>query len=322
MSLNDNVGVVYDARFLRHVPGNTGCVEVPARLEAIVDSLRSQGLWDRLQPIDITPASPRQLTWAHTREYVESVQQECRDGLTTISQGDTDVCGASFEVAALAAGGCMSAVREVMAGKVRSAICLVRPPGHHATADRGMGFCLFNNAALAAQQARRVGKARRVLILDWDLHHANGTQEIFYEDPGVFLCSLHQDGEYPMPERQIGYARESGQGAGEGMNLNCPLPPGAGDAAALNALNERLVPAMQAYQPELVIVSCGLDCLKGDPLGRLEITIDGLAAMTRVARDIADEYAQGRLVSILEGGYNFALIGPAMCAHVQALMER
>jgi acetoin utilization deacetylase AcuC-like enzyme len=296
-------------------------MEVPRRLEVIVESLRQQGLWETLTPVAFSRATPRQLCWVHTREYVQAVAQQCREGRATLTTGDTDICPESFDVAALAAGGCMAAVKEVMTGQLRSAFCLVRPPGHHATSGRGMGFCIFNNTALAAEQARRVHKAHRVLILDWDLHHGNGTQEIFYEDGGVFFCSLHQDGEYPMPEEQTGHRRETGAGQGEGTNLNCPLPPGSGDEQALAELHDRLLPAMRDYRPEIVIVSCGFDCRKDDPLGKLELTDEGIVEMTRVAQRIANEYAGGRIVSIIEGGYNLSTLGPAACAHVRELQS-
>jgi acetoin utilization deacetylase AcuC-like enzyme len=320
MSLQGIIGVAYHDDFLLHSPHGSSCIETPARLEAIVASLRASGLWDRLAPIAFTAATLRQLTSVHERQYVELVQQQCRQGLPRLSTGDTDICPASFDVAALAAGACIAATDQVMGGRLRSALCLVRPPGHHATASRGMGFCIFNNAALAAQEARRVHRARRVLILDWDLHHGNGTQEIFYEDSGVFYCSLHQDGEYPMPEEQSGYRHEAGSGKGQGANLNIPLAPGAGDKKALEAINELLVPAMREYKPELVVISCGVDCCKGDPLGKLELSNEGIAEMTRIARRIAEDYAGGRVVSVLEGGYNLSNIGPAMCEHVKALM--
>lgn len=252
----------------------------------------------------------------HTPEYVELVQREVAAGRAELSTGDTHVCPASYEVALRAAGGAVAAVEAVLAGRARNAFCALRPPGHHASASRGMGFCVFNNAAIAARYAQSRG-IRRVLIVDWDIHHGNGTQEIFYEDPGVFYFSTHLDGLYPMPSEGLGHASEHGAGEGEGANLNVPLPGGTGDDDMLRVFGEQLVPAGRQFQAELAIISAGFDSRAGDPLGAFAITDEGFAKLTRVVMSLVPP---GHVVSVLEGGYEPAGLASAAAAHVRALM--
>jgi acetoin utilization deacetylase AcuC-like enzyme len=201
---------------------------------------------------------------------------------------------------------------------VRNAFAAVRPPGHHATADAGMGFCVFNNVAIGARYAQRRHGLARVLIVDWDVHHGNGTQAIFYDDPSVFYFSIHQRPHYPG----TGRANQTGTGAGQGFTLNCPLAAGSGGREARAAFLDRLVPAMRDFRPELVLVSAGFDARVGDPLGGLVLTDDDFADLTGIAMDIAAEYAGGRLVAALEGGYNLPGLAAAAGAHVRRLTQR
>jgi acetoin utilization deacetylase AcuC-like enzyme len=301
-----------------------GHPESPRRLVAVLEGLQAAGLTDRLVPIEPAPAGQEDLRLVHQDRYIALVRQEVLSGrrvLSTDPTGETGICPRSWEVALLAAGGAMAAVKAVCSGQVRSAFCAVRPPGHHATPSAGMGFCIFNNAAIAARHARNRCGVGKVLIVDWDLHHGNGTQEAFYEDPTVFYFSIHQRGQYPMLFTGQGHAGETGAGAGKGTNLNCPLPGGSGDREFLAVFADLLVPAAEKFRPELVIISAGFDCREGDPLGRLAVTDEGFARMTDLVKSIAADSAGGRIVSVLEGGYDLAGLGSAAAAHVRALME-
>jgi acetoin utilization deacetylase AcuC-like enzyme len=203
-----------------------------------------------------------------------------------------------------------------MAGLSKTAFALVRPPGHHANAAAGRGFCVLNNVAVAARYAQRRLGVQRVLIVDWDVHHGNGTQEIFYGDGSVFFFSTHQSPWYPG----TGRASETGEGEGIGATLNCPLPAGSGRTEVFACFEKKLVPAMQKFRPELVLISAGFDSRKGDPLGRFELEDADFADLTRLVREIADKSAEGRVVSLLEGGYSLEGLAAGVSAHVRALL--
>jgi acetoin utilization deacetylase AcuC-like enzyme len=209
----------------------------------------------------------------------------------------------------------MSAVDLVLRGEAANVFCIVRPPGHHATANRGMGFCLFNNVAIAARYAQKMYGCERVLIADWDVHHGNGTQDIFYQDPSVFFFSTHQSPWYPG----TGDADEIGEGRGEGSTMNLPLPAGSGRAEVLGGLRERLLPAMKTFRPDLVLISAGFDSRAGDPLGHFRLSDGDFSDLTLVLREIADDSAGGRVISVLEGGYSLEGLTKAVAAHVEAL---
>src|SRR5262249_35470760 len=202
-----------------------------------------------------------------------------------------------------------------MTGKVKNAFAAVRPPGHHATPDRGMGFCIFNNVAIAARYLQSKHGIGRVLIVDWDYHHGNGTQDIFYNDGSVFYFSTHHYGAYPGS----GSRQETGAGPGAGKILNVPMPPGAGDAQFLQAFETQLVPAMRSFKPDFILISAGFDSMSRDLLGQFDITPKGYAALTRVVVKLADEFSHARLVSVLEGGYRLDGLAESVVAHVKAL---
>jgi len=309
-----HTGLVADARVKRHEPG-AGHPEQPARFSAILNRLDFTGLSRDLVRLPSRLATDDELALAHDRGYIALVEKEVADERRHLSTGDTSICVESAASARLAAGGALSAVDAVFAREVQNAFCVVRPPGHHASAARGMGFCLFNNIAVAARYARHKHAAQRVLIVDWDVHHGNGTQDIFYRDGNVLFFSTHQSPWYPG----TGDRNETGEGPGAGKIINCPSPAGSGRAEIVGAFRELLLPAAAAFQPDLVLLSAGFDSRINDPLGHFRLTDADFRDLTGMLLEIAGKFCDGRLVSLLEGGYNLEGLALAAEAHVRAL---
>lgn len=275
-----------------------GHPEHAGRLERIARQLQESGLASELVRIP-TEAAPRAaLERVHRPEYIDHLQAMCqRAGYL---DPDTYVQPGSWEAALHAAGGLLALVREVLSGRLDNGFALVRPPGHHAEADRAMGFCLLNNVAIAARAAQAEWGVERVLIIDWDVHHGNGTQHTFYEDPSVMYFSIHQYPYYPG----TGAADEQGRGPGEGTTVNVPLPGGAGDDGYLYAFERLLVPLARRFQPDFILVSAGYDPHWRDPLAAMEVTLTGFTRMTQIVHELAKELCHGRVVLTLEGGYD------------------
>lgn len=286
--------------------------ERPERFDVVVDALPVE-LMMRLDP---RAATEEELLLCHTPAYLRTARHDIEAGYRYLSTGDTDIDRRSWEVAVRAAGSALNAVDAAVEGRAGNAFCLVRPPGHHAMASRGMGFCVLNNIALAARYAQRRHGVERVLIVDWDVHHGNGTQEIFYSDPSVFFFSTHQWPLYPG----TGRADETGEGAGAGATMNFPFPAGSGRAEILGAVENSLMPAADRFRPDLVLISAGFDSRIDDLLGNFTLTDHDFADLTRRVMEIADRHAGGRVVSLLEGGYNLPGLASAAAAHVGALM--
>lgn len=292
--------------------------ERPGRIGAVLDRLRADGLLDRCETVEPRDATDAEILRVHPADYLAVVRDDVASGRHILSTGDTPLSGpASLAAARAATGSLLAAVDGVCTGALSRAFAVVRPPGHHATPTRGMGFCIFNSVAIAARHAQAAHGIGRVLVVDWDVHHGNGTQDVFYEDASVLFFDTHQSPLYPG----TGDASETGRGAGEGFTINCPFPAGAGRKEILGAYAERLLPAAEAFRPGLVLVSAGFDSRIDDPLGRFTLGDDDFAEMTRIVRSIADRHAGGRLVSTLEGGYGLAGLASAAAAHVGALLD-
>ncbi len=309
-------GLLLDPVFADHDTG-PGHPETAGRVQAIAKKLHAEGFERRTVAVEGRAATDDEILRCHTDGYLRTVLSEV-DGRSsgTLSTGDTVYGPHSLEVARQAVGGLIAATEAVVKGDLDNAFCVVRPPGHHATPDTGMGFCLFNNAAIAARHAQAELGLERVAIIDWDVHHGNGTQDIFFEDGSVFYFSTHQHPWYPG----TGAIHETGRGQGAGTTLNAPLPAGSGMAAISAAFRESFLPKVREFKPDLVIISAGFDSRIGDPLGNFELTDEDFVALTKILIDLAGDHAGGRLVSVLEGGYNQQGLASAVAAHLEALV--
>jgi acetoin utilization deacetylase AcuC-like enzyme len=262
------------------------------------------GLMEHLVQLKARPATEAEILRLHTREYVDSIKRMSSEGGGDAGE-ETPFGRGSYEIALLAAGGCMTAVDAVLDGKVDNAYALVRPPGHHAEKDQGRGFCIFGNTALAAMHARQARGLSRVAIVDWDVHHGNGTEHAFYSDPTVLTISIHQDNNYPPGSGAI---TDTGAGAGTGYNINVPLPAGSGVGAYVAAVEHVVAPALMAFRPELILVASGLDASAMDPLASMMMTSEGYRKLTQILLAVARDVCAGRLVACHEGGYSPAYV--------------
>jgi len=306
--------VFYDPAILRHEPSSDH-PESPRRLDAVMSSVRVLERAGRLIVAAPRPATDDDILLVHTPDYLRSVRSEIAAGRRQLSTGDTEISPGSLTAALAAAGTVVSAVDAVVRGSTRAAFCAVRPPGHHASERRGMGFCVFNSIAIGARYARRRHGVERILIADWDVHHGNGTQAVFWSDGGVLLFDCHQHPWYPG----TGSRDENGDGKGSGLIINNPFPAGAGRNQILGAFREQLIPAAARFKPQLVMISAGFDSRAGDPLGRFTLTDQDFADLTDIVLEIAHEHAGGRVVSVLEGGYALDGLPPAVTSHLTRL---
>lgn len=331
-----STGLVFDERFLRHDTGveatvqmrsgsfqidpeaHPSSVQITRRIKQFLDGA---GLTALMQPIAARAASEEELLAYHTREYIAGVHAYMEGGPARGSWGeieeDTPLSAGSFEAALYAVGGALEAVSAVLEGKVNNAYALLRPPGHHALSNRCMGYCIFNNAALAAHHARKAYGLERIMIVDWDVHHGNGTQDAFYTDPGVLFVSLHQHNWYP---KLAGELDQVGSGRGVGYTVNIPLPAGTGDRGYQAAFEQIVLPLGLQYRPQLIIISAGQDPNWLDPLAQMCVTMQGFRTMSSLMLDLAREVCAGRLVMLQEGGYSVAYVPYCAVSAVEPLL--
>jgi len=306
--------VVIDPEYLKHDPGRAH-PERPQRIKVLLDLAAELGPdFARIEP---RAASREEIEMCHAPEYIDLVRSTSETNHYALD-GDTVTSRDSFGVGLLAVGGFLRLLDAIAAGEADNGFALVRPPGHHALPDRAMGFCLFNTVAIGAQHLRRRYGAERVLIMDWDVHHGNGTQEVFYRDPSVLYMSTHQYPYYPG----TGAAGEVGAGEGEGFTVNVPLPAGCGDEEYLRVFREIILPIADRYKPEWVLVSAGFDPHRRDPLGGMNVTETGFAAIADMLVRLAETHAGGRLALLLEGGYDLQALKNSVATVLRSLRDR
>ncbi|MGE5190249.1 MAG: histone deacetylase [Gemmatimonadota bacterium] len=313
------VAYVYHPDYLLHTPPFEH-PESPERLVAIDEHLRRNGLMASLVPVPPGEPSEDDVLRVHDPAYLRRLELACRRGDLTLDAEDTYLSKNSYGIALLAAAGSIAGAEEVASGRVDRAFCAVRPPGHHAARAEGMGFCLLNNTAIAARYLQARHGVSRILIVDWDVHHGNGTQSIFLTDPTVFFFSIHENPTFLYPG--TGRRWETGKGEGEGYTLNAPMAPGSGDAEYRLAFERMLLPAAERFRPEFIIVSAGFDAHRDDPLADIQLTDEGYAFMTRFVADLANAHCGGRVVSILEGGYERESLTQCTERHIRELLAK
>ena len=310
-------GFVYDQKYLKHITfdGHPECSE---RLVAIVNGLVGEGLMDKLVKIEAEPANQRWIEAVHHIRYIMRFEEACMWGLPDFDHQDNSICRDTYDTALLAVGGVLKAIDAVMGKEVDNAFCAIRPPGHHAEVDQAMGFCYFNNVAIGARYLQRQWGVGRVGIIDFDVHHGNGTQHIFDNDDSVFYYSIHEHPSFAYPG--TGREFETGVSAGEGYTLNTPVLPGRGDEEYREKLISDLVPAFKEFQPEVVLLSAGFDAHVDDLMSGTSLTTEGYDFVNDTVLDLVNGCSEGRVISVLEGGYHLDILPTLVANHIKKLM--
>ena len=307
-------GFIFDEAFMSHHTG-AGHPECAERLSATMAHLGALPLYDELKHFDALPADQEVIETSHSSAYLARARQTCAGGSAFLDELDVSVSEESYDIAVKAAGATLALAQGVINGEISNGFALVRPPGHHAEYDRAMGFCILNNVAILARYLQAEHGLDKVLILDWDVHHGNGTQHTFEEDPSVLFASTHQYPFYPG----TGAWSETGTGRGRGATVNCPMPAGSDDKDYEAAFREKILPAIDDFKPEFIIISAGFDAHRDDPLGNVNLSTGFYGWMTARVMEMADKHAGGRIVSVLEGGYNLAMLPLCIEEHLKAL---
>jgi len=311
-------GFLYDKRFLQHQTGPYH-PEVPERLEVIYRGLEQRGLLSQLTIIPARPAEDHWIEAVHSVEHIRRFEEACLMGKRDLDHPDNQICEETFQTALLAVGGILETARRVMGQELDNAFCAVRPPGHHAEVNQALGFCFFNNVAIAARYIQAEWGVRRIGIIDFDVHHGNGTQHIFERDPTVFYYSIHEHPTFSYPG--TGREFEKGLEAGYGYTLNSPVLPGYGDEEYRDSIEKDLVPAFNRFQPEVILVSAGFDAHEDDDMSNINLSTSGYSWIMNRVMGLAERHAQGRLISILEGGYSLSRLPELTCNHMEILLK-
>jgi acetoin utilization deacetylase AcuC-like enzyme len=311
-------GFLYDERYLLHDTG-PGHPESADRLRAIYQGIKDADLLSKLTIIQARRADLKWVETVHAKNYIERFEAACRSGNSTFDYPDNQICADTFETALLAVGGVLDAAGQVIMGKLDNVFCAVRPPGHHAEYDQAMGFCYFNNVAIAARYLQIEWGIQRVGIVDFDVHHGNGTQHIFEEDPDVFYYSIHQHPTFAFPG--TGRAFETGSGEGTGSTRNYPVLPGHGDKEYLGLIQRDLIPVIEAFSPEVIIVSAGFDAHVDDDMSDIKLSTQGYTRIMERIVALAELYSNGRVISVLEGGYCLKRLPELAANHVKVLLS-
>ena len=314
----NKTGFLYDDRYQEHQTGHYH-PEVPARLAQIYQGIEAAGLLSKLIPLKASPADLKWIELVHDRPYIERFEKACLSGQRMFDSPDNQMCSRTYEIALLAVGGILNAVSLVMAGDLDNAFCAVRPPGHHAETNKAMGFCYFNNVAVAARFLQKQFRISRVGIIDFDVHHGNGTQHIFEGDSTVFYYSIHEHPSFAYPG--TGREFESGKDFGFGFTKNSPVLPGQGDREYRELIRKDLLPAFNDFNPEVILVSTGFDAHVDDDMSGMNLSTDGFTWIMKKIMDMAQHSAKGRIVSILEGGYSLKRLPELAANHVQILLN-